>query len=299
MVVDMKQTARLGHIPASIEVSSKQALDSGDLPGLFPPGTRVYVTDIGSDEPSALVKAARRVTDLGYTAVPHFAARRLSTRQAVETQIKSMTQDGGVRDILVIGGDLARPVGDYASSMDVLESGFLEKYGISHVGVAGHPEGSPNFAEQSALEALRMKKSFGERSGIEVRIVTQFGFDGRKQADWAETLLRHGIDLPIHLGVAGPAKISTLVKYAAACGVGNSIGFLKKNTRSIAALATSHSPEGVVGPIETHWLQDRETRIEQIHVFPFGGVKKAAQWLEHRGTWDRGRHGELDVSRAE
>ena len=131
-----------------------------------------------------------------------------------------------------------------------------------------------------------MKKFFGERTGAKVRVVTQFGFDGDKFVNWAEGLREHGIDLPVHLGVAGPAKITTLIKYAAMCGVGNSLNFFKKNTRSLATLATSHSPEGVVGPIEKHWQANPQTPIRQVHVFPFGGIKKAAEWLEQRGTWD-------------
>ena len=278
--------SRPKHIPASIEISPKQAVESPDLPGLFPQGVRVYITDIGTDPTETLVAAARRVTDLGYTAVPHFASRRLSTKAALEDRIKATTQEAGVHDILVIGGGLEKHAGDFSSSMEVLETGFLDKYGITHVGVAGHPEGSPDFSEDVAVEALRLKKGFGERTGAKVRIVTQFGFDGEKFIKWAEGLRAHGIDMPVHLGVAGPAKITTLVKYAAMCGVGNSLDFFKKRTRSLATLTTSHSPEGVVGPIEKHWQDNPQTAIRQVHVFPFGGIKKSAEWLEERGTWD-------------
>lgn len=274
------------HIPASIEISPKQAIESADLPGLFPQGVRVYITDIGTDPTDTLVKAAKRVTDLGYTAVPHFASRRLTTKAALEDRIRATTQDAGVHDVLVIGGGLDKHAGDFSSTMEVLETGFFDKFGITHIGVAGHPEGSPDFSEEVAVEALRLKKSFGERTGARVRIVTQFGFDGEKFINWAEGLREHGIDLPVHLGVAGPAKITTLVKYAAMCGVGNSLDFFKKRTRSLATLATSHSPESVVGPIEEHVRTHPGSAIKQIHVFPFGGIKKAAEWLEERGSWD-------------
>ncbi|WP_312858642.1 hypothetical protein [Rhizobium sp. G21] len=119
-----------------------------------------------------------------------------------------------------------------------------------------------------------------------MRIVTQFGFDAKKFIAWADGLKAAGVDLPVHLGVAGPAKITTLIKYAAMCGVGNSISFLKKNAMSLTALATSHSPEDVVGPIEKHFLANPDSAIKQIHVFPFGGLKKSAEWLVERGSWD-------------
>lgn len=273
-------------IPASIEVAPKQAIESADLPGLFPPGTRVYITDVGSDPSPVLVRAARRVRELGYEPVPHFASRRLTTRTALEERVKATVAEAGVTDILVIGGGLEKPAGDFTSTMEVLETGIFDANAITDIGIAGHPEGSPDFNEQVALEALRLKKNFGERTGARMRIVTQFGFDGEKFAKWANGLRENGIDMPVHLGVAGPAKVTTLVKFAAMCGVGNSLNFFKRNTRSIATLATSHSPESVVGPIEQAWRDNPTGAIRQIHVFPFGGIKKAAEWLDQRGSWD-------------
>ncbi|MEM8540314.1 MAG: methylenetetrahydrofolate reductase [Pseudomonadota bacterium] len=273
-------------ILASIEVSPKQALESADLPTLFPQGTSVYITDVGTDPTPTLVAAAKRVSDLGYDAVPHFASRRLTTRAALQDRIKATAQEAGVTNVLVIGGGLEKQAGDFSSTMEVLDTGFFDENGITQIGIAGHPEGSPDFNEDVALHALRLKKQFGERTGAKMRIVTQFGFDGAAFANWALSLRETGIDMPVHLGVAGPAKITTLVKYAAMCGVGNSLSFLKRNTRSIATLATRHSPEGVVGPIEQAWAANPTGGIAQIHVFPFGGIKNSSEWLAQRGTWD-------------
>lgn len=273
-------------IPASIEVSPKQALESAELPTLFPQGTSVYITDVGTDPTPTLVAAAKRVTDLGYDAVPHFASRRLTTRAALQDRVKATAQEAGVTNVLVVGGGLETQAGDFSSTMEVLDTGFFDANGITDIGIAGHPEGSPDFNDDVALHALRLKKQFGERTGANMRIVTQFGFDGRAFASWAFSLRDAGIDMPVHLGVAGPAKITTLVKYAAMCGVGNSLSFFKRNTRSIATLATKHSPEGVVGPIEQAWAQNPTGGIAQIHVFPFGGIKNSAEWLAQRGTWD-------------
>ncbi|MCP4997382.1 MAG: methylenetetrahydrofolate reductase [Hyphomicrobiales bacterium] len=284
-VVEMK-SHRPDRIAASIEVAPRQAVESTDLPGLFPHGTDVYITDIGTDTTDTLVKAAHRVRDLGYVPVPHFASRRLTTRGALEERVKRMSEEAGVHNVLVIGGGLERQAGDFSSTMEVLETGYFDKYGISKIGIAGHPEGSPDFTEEVAIQALRLKKSFAERSDAQLRIVTQFGFDARKFISWADGLHEHGIDLPVHLGVAGPAKITTLIKFAAMCGVGNSLNFLKKNALSLATLATSHSPETVVGPIEQHVLSSSTTPIRQIHVFAFGGLKKTSEWLENRGSWD-------------
>ncbi len=273
-------------IAASIEVSPKQAMESPDLPGLFPQGTRVYITDVGTDSAKTLTAGAKRVHELGYTPVPHFASRRLTTKEALLERVKMMTGEAGVSDVLVIGGGLERPAGSFSSTMEVLETACFDQHGITDIGIAGHPEGSPDFSEEVALEALRLKRNFALRTGARIRIVTQFGFDGEKFIQWADGLKDAGIDLPVHLGVAGPARITTLLKFAAMCGVGNSISFLKKRGSALATLATGFSPESVVGPIEHHVMTAEQTAVRQIHVFPFGGIKKSAEWLVERRTWD-------------
>ena len=178
-------------IAASIEVAARQAIDSQDLPGLFPEGTRVYITDMGTDGVDTLTAAAKRIHDLGYKPVPHFASRRLGTRAALETRIRRAAEEAGVTDVLVIGGGLERQAGEFSSTMEVLETGFFDKYGITEMGVAGHPEGSPEFSEAVALEALRLKKNFGERTGARLRVVTQFGFDAERFIRYAESLREH------------------------------------------------------------------------------------------------------------
>lgn len=277
----------MAHIPASIEVAPKQALESADLPGLFPIGSRVYITDIGTDPTDVLVAAARRVASLGYKPVPHFASRRLTTKAALQDRVKRTVAEAGVTDVLVIGGGLEKPAGEFGSTMDVLATGFFEGNGITHIAVAGHPEGSPDFSDAAAIEALKAKQAWASEKGVDLRIVTQFGFDAEKFITWAESLKAHGIALPVHLGVSGPAKITTLIKFAAMCGVGNSISFLKKNALSVTAMALGHNPEEIAGPIERHFRLNPAGPIQQIHIFPFGGLKKSSEWLVDRGSWDK------------
>ena len=272
-------------IPASIEVAPKQAIESDVLPELFPRGTSVYVTDIGTDTIDDHVAASRRVRDLGYEPVPHFASRRLTTRETLERRVARLADEAGVRDVLVIGGGLKEHAGEFDSTMAVLETGLFDRHGIRRIGVAGHPEGSPDFDEGTALDALRLKKNFAARTDADLRIVTQFGFDADRFIAWAEGLRAHGIDVPVHLGVAGPASLKTLLKFAALCGVGNSIEFLRRHALKVSALMGTQSPEEVVGPIEAHWRANPSTPIAQIHAFPFGGLQKTAGWLRQRGSW--------------
>ncbi len=272
-------------IAASIEISPRQALHEPALPNLFPIGTRVYLTDVGTEPVTVVADGARRLQELGYRAVPHLAARRLTTRPALAERLARLTADAGVEEVLVIGGGLQTPAGAFDSSLAVLESGLLDRYGIGHVGIAGHPEGSPDFPERTALEALRRKQAWGECTGARLHIVTQFGFAPRHFVDWADGLAAAGVTLPVHLGVAGPARLTTLVKFAALCGVGNSLQFLKQRAGAVSTLLAGVDPEDLVGPIEQHVRAHPEGAVRQIHVFPFGGLKTAAEWLYRRGSW--------------
>ena len=271
-------------IGASIEVSAKHVHDSKLEAGLLPAGTRVYITDVGVDPVADIISAARKVTDMGYATVPHIPARRIESESALESRLSGLVNDAGVDDILIIAGEADEQMGPYSKSLQILQTGLVDKLGIKHVAVGGHPEGNPAYGNDDVMDVLREKFEFSKSSDATMRLTTQFGFDGPGFVNWANDVAAAGIDLPIHLGVAGPAKITTLIKYAAMCGVGNSLNFFKKRTGAIAQLATKHSPEDVVGPIENSWLKGNNN-IAQLHVFPFGGLKSSADWLVERGSF--------------
>ncbi|WP_436640097.1 methylenetetrahydrofolate reductase [Microbaculum sp. FT89] len=272
-------------IAASIEATPKQVLEGDRLAGLFPAGTRVYLTDVGTAPIPEFARAAKILAQDGYKPVPHLPARRIADEADLRERLRLLTGEAGVTDVLVVAGSVDVPAGSLRSSMDVLRTGILSEFDITTIGVAGHPEGSPDMSSQTIAEALAEKNAFAAEHGLDMRIVTQFGFDPQRYVSWAHDLAAAGNRLPIHVGVSGPAKITTLLKYAALCGVGPSLAFLKKRATSVMALASGFSPEGVVAPIETHVASDPDCPIVQLHVFPFGGLRKTAEWLAERGSW--------------
>ena len=272
-------------IPCTIELAPKQAIELQDLDRMIPAGTEVFVTDLGNDDVEETVAAAKRLRDVGLVAVPHIAARRVTTMASLHERVRRLATDAGVDNVLVIGGGLDKPAGPFDSTMALLETGILAEHGIGRVAVAGHPEGSPDFSNDEATEALRQKQAFGERTGIEMRIVTQFGFDAKAIIAWLDRLAADGIAMPVHVGVAGPATLKTLLRYAAFCGVGASMSFLKKNALKVTALARTQSPEEVVAPLEARWRSPERGPLTGLHVFPFGGTAKSSDWLRERGSW--------------
>lgn len=273
-------------LPASIELTPKQLVSGKlEIAGLFPRGTRVYLTDLGEETIADQIEAAKRLKDLAYIPVPHFAARRIQSQQILEQRLAQLARNAGVDDILVIAGGLDKPAGPYASSLDILQTGIFEDHGVKHIAIAGHPEGSPDIAANQVDDALLRKCAYAEMSRADFRIATQFCFDVDTVIKWLQHIQSIGNTLPVHLGIAGPAKITTLIKYATMCGIGPSLNFLKKQASSIIALATSHSPDSITDPLEKWAGNEPENQLAQFHIFPFGGVTKTAEWLYGRGSW--------------
>ena len=272
-------------LPVSIELQSKQVVSGLALNELIPTETRVYLVDLGNEPHDQIVGAARIIRDAGLEPVPHIAARRVTSQADLSVRLQALSEEAGVRDVLVIGGGLDQPAGPFDASIDVFQSGLLDRFGIRYAGIAGHPEGSPDFNDKDAQAALLSKQDWARRTDCEMRIVTQFGFAPKKFSEWADGLSDQGIDLPVHLGIAGPAKTATLIKYAIACGVGNSLDFLKRKSALLTGLVGQTDPSEIVSTIEAHVKANPSSAIRQLHFFPFGGLKQTSSWLTSNGYW--------------
>lgn len=272
-------------LPATIELSARSIAADPDSLRLIPEATRVYLVDGGDDPSSQWAEACLRLVRAGLEPVPHIACRRLRSHQDIDERLKAMAVAAGIRDVLVIGGDIGRPLGPFASSMDLLATGLLERHGIGKLGIAGHPEGSPDVAPADIVDALHRKIDFGVRTGLEIRLVTQFGFDPDATIRWAARLAEEGIRLPIHVGVAGPTSMTRLLKYAALCGVRASASFALKRGAALASLMGSYSPEPYASAIERGARSGGASLVRQLHVYAFGGLPATARWLIGRGSW--------------
>jgi methylenetetrahydrofolate reductase (NADH) len=113
-------------------------------------------------------------------------------------------------------------------------------------------------------------------------IVTQFAFDATPVIAWAERLKARGMTLPIHVGVAGPAKLQTLIKYAVACGVGPSLNVLQKRAKDLTKLLKPFEPTDVLTALATHKAAHPDSLIAQAHVFPLGGIRASADWITEK-----------------
>ena len=266
----------------SIEITAKQIEKLPLLKENLAPGTRVFVALIDPADVTAQREAVRQLNAAGFVAVPHVPARFVLDLGDLKSRISALA-DAGVTEMLVLGGGAPQPIGIYDAAIQLMETGVFEAAGIRRLGIAGHPEGNPDIVkvkgEAMLLKALKDKQAYLKAHGIEGFIATQFLFEAEPVAHWAKQLRDEGIDLPIHVGVPGPATIKTLVKYAAVCGVGNSARFIRKQALNITKLLTVNTPDSFVAGLADLHFRRPELNIAGPHLYPFGGFDKLFDWV--------------------
>ncbi|KHQ54001.1 methylenetetrahydrofolate reductase [Mameliella alba] len=271
----------------SIEVMPRTASKVEDFRALLPEGTRVYIAHIEGTPIEEMVATAKRLSGEGYNVMPHFPARIIKDAATLENWIAMYQGEAGVEQALLLAGGVTEPHGDFHSSMQLMETGLFDKAGFKRLHVAGHPEGNkdidPNGGDATVMEALRWKQSFSERTDAQMALATQFAFDAGPIITWANRLKSEGIDLPVHIGIAGPAKLQTLIKFAIACGVGPSLKVLQKRAMDVSKLLLPYEPTEVLSQLAAHKAANPDFNIEQVHFFPLGGIKTNAEWAIANG----------------
>ena len=268
----------------SIEVMPRTAEKVESFRDLLPTGTRVYIAHIDGTPIEDMVATAKRISAEGFDVMPHFPARIIKDK-ATLTNWVSRYKDVGVSQGLLLAGGVAQPVGDFATSMQLLESGAFD--GFQRLHVAGHPEGNkdidPDGSDKMVMEAARWKSAFAERTDAKMAMATQFCFEAQPVIDWVNRLQAEGVKLPVHIGIAGPAKLQTLIKFAIACGVGPSLRVLQKRAMDVTKLLLPYEPTEVLEGLAAHKAANPGFGIEQVHFFPLGGIKTNAQWVTENG----------------
>jgi methylenetetrahydrofolate reductase (NADPH) len=262
---------------ATLEVYSKNAPEQ--LGASLAPGADIYVSYLPGDDMHKRVEIAKALRDGGYNPVLHVPARQMLSRDYLEEYIAAAAAAARIDRVLLIAGDSTRPRGPFATSLDVIKSGVLEKHGVRQVDLAGHPEGNVGLSSDELMRALIDKRDAARAAGMSAGVVTQFCFDPHPIIDWLTIVHAAKLDCPIRVGLAGPANPATLMKFALRCGVGNSVSALQKHVGTIGRLLRDTGPDGVVRGLAETLDGEIGKNVENFHFFPFGGLKKTTGWI--------------------
>ena len=214
----------------SLEVVPNSAAKIESFKEILPINTRVYIAHLETENIATMVATAKRINEEGFTVMPHIPARIIQNQTMLNDWISMYQNEAGVNEALLLAGGSPEPVGDYDSSMQLIESGLFDKAGFKRLHIAGHPEGNkdidPDGGIKNVSAALSWKQEFFKRTDAKMAIATQFCFDADIVKSWADDIKEGGIDIPIHVGIAGPAKPQTLLKFSIECGIGASMKVL-------------------------------------------------------------------------
>jgi methylenetetrahydrofolate reductase (NADPH) len=271
----------------SIEVMPRTAERVEGFRDLLPKGTRVYIAHIEGTPIDDMIATAKRIKDEGYDAMPHFPARIIKDEVTLADWIARYQGEADVKQALLLAGGVEKPHGDYHCSMQLLETGLFDKAGFTNLHVAGHPEVNkdidPDGNRTNVNTALSWKQEFSKRTDADMALTTQFCFESGPVIEWADNLIAQGIDIPVHIGIAGPAKLQTMIKFAIACGVGPSLRVLQKRAKDVSKLLLPFEPNSILSELADHKAAHPDFNIAKVHFFPLGGIKTNATWAMTHG----------------
>ena len=277
MSATIEQIAKAG-ANWSIEVTPAGATKVESFGDALAPGTDVNVTFLPGSDPADTAKVAARLRDEGMHPIPHIAARSIQDKAQLDSILKALKSEASVDEVLIIGGGVDKPVGDFASSMDILETGLIQDYGIGKIGVSGHPEGSPDIPADALASALAWKNEFAKKEGLNLYIETQFCFEAEQVLAWERDIRAAGNALPIRIGIPGPATIKTLFRFAQISGIGPSMRFISKQAKNVAKLLTVQAPDLLLADLAKGMAEDSGCLLAHFHYYPFGGFAKTAAY---------------------
>lgn len=244
------------------------------------PRTLVSLTWMPGSNLMEMVAPAAKLRHAGLFVMPHVGARHLQNRKQLEELAARLVGEAGIERVLIVGGDRRTPAGPFDSSLAVMRSGVFQRVGILRMAVAGFPEGNPHISLGALDEALAAKVAVARQEGIRLSIVTQFCFSADPILSWLRRLRDGGIGVPVRVGLAGPAGLITLLRYAMRCGVGNSMHVLTENPAFAKALVNS-GPEPILREIGMAVDQPEWDRlsIAGFHFYLFGGLSRTLDWI--------------------
>ena len=268
----------------SIEVTPNAAAKIENFAEVLPVNTRIYIAHIEGTPFDEMLTTAKKITNEGFIPMPHFPARIIEDKDMLESWLSQYSEEANVQEALLIAGGSKEPAGVYDSSIQIIETELFDKYSFKRLHVAGHPEGNKDIDKDSTHtnvnKALSWKNEYAKRTDAQIAIATQFCFDSGAIIQWANSLIDMNIDLPVHIGIAGPAKLQTLIRYSIECGVGASMKVLQKRGKDITKLLLPYEPTSVISELAEYKSQNPDFNIEQVHFFPLGGTKTTANWVK-------------------
>lgn len=264
---------------ASIEITVHDIVHLEECRGVLPPGKTLFVSHLPQQQWHETEAACCTVRAAGFRPVPHVPVRLLPDAATVDRVLGGYVDAAQVDEVLLISGDYRQALGPYTEVLQVMRSGVLQRHGMRRVTVAGHPEGHPSVSPADIRRAELDKARMAQQAGLELTLLTQFFFEQTPFLDWVRELRSAGVQARLVGGLAGPTKLSSLIKFALRCGAGASMRVLTARPAAFTKLLGDHGPEGVLRGLAQAQCE-KSSDFAGVHLFCFGGFVRTCRWLQ-------------------
>lgn len=263
----------------SLEMSPSHADDVAAIAALLPAGTEVFVNHLPGRALDHALPTLMALHAAGLEAVPHLAARRVTTRADLQSFLQRAVAEAGVRKALLIGGDDPQPVGVYADALALLANGVPAACGVRELALPGYPEGHPRIAHGALERAFDDKVRLAQQQGLDVSVVTQFSFAPARIVEYCDELARRWPGLPVFVGMAGPTSAASLLRFAQRCGVSASLRALGGMGLGAVRTFMHTDPGEQLTAIAQYRERHDDCNVMGVHLFSFGAAAKSAAWM--------------------
>jgi methylenetetrahydrofolate reductase (NADPH) len=237
-----------------------------------PRDVKMTVTSSPKRGIEATLRLSEELATRGFDVGPHLATRLVADTGHLSDIVERL-RAVGVREVLVIGGDVRQPIGRFASSAELLAA--LDDLGhpFDEIGIAGYPESHPFISDEGTIQAMFDKAPFA------TYVVSQLCLDPRVIAGWIRAVRKRGVTLPIYVGIPGVIPRRKLLRISTRIGVGESTRFLRKHGNVIGRLLL----RGNMGPgYLVDGLARLDTHVAALHVYTFNELAETERWRQER-----------------
>ena len=261
-------------------------------------GAGVFLPHFRNHDLTKTTEAARILRAAGLRPIPHIAARNIRDSGELEMMMESFAA-AGADEFLFLGGGENPPLGEFTSALQMMKTGVLKRVGAKRIGVAGHPEKHPEMDSETLLHALADKAEFAARANLDFYIATQFCFEAEPFINYLRELNKRGINSKVRLGIAGRVGAQKLIKFAIHCGIGNSLGLLRRQFSKAAALLKPYAPESLLLPLADAMEEEGYLDSAAVHFYPFGAIAETLGPLPIKELEEEGGAPSIKNSSAE
>ena len=227
----------------SLEITTRNALPAAAVSAY----EEIFVTWLPTEGKESVIAKTAELHAQGYRPVPHIAAYKVkdaADAHAIATAIAPYTR----KAFFIRGG--GQQEGAFTTVASLLATGAFKDF---EIGIGGFPDGNGPLSAAESMAVLHAKAASASY------VVTQWSLN--------ETAMRKFLDespLPVYLGVPNRCSMKQLIRFAAVCGVENSLKGALSNPVNIARFMLGFDPGYIVKTFQGH------PNLAKIHVYAFG-----------------------------